>query len=417
MTGIAFQYKRTGGKHAYQDEDEPEHFPYNDNPKPELRVVREAVAETAPETNDEKPRFNTVWGHDLTDDDDYKTWIVRGVFAEGEFSYIVSVPGTGKSALIGDAACHLAAGLNWHGFEVREARMVLYIAAERASLVKRRIRAWQKKNDHAGKHHVLVLDGRIDLTRGLEDAIEFTEIVRQAEEQSGLRCGLVVIDTLTRVFGAGDQNTSKDMTKLINSIDYMQSELPHVHINIIHHTTHAGERAKGAIDLDGAVDVSFSAARRGGSVVFANTGSNDGVEGDLLAYRFESVTLGKDKDGEWTTAPVVVPVDIPSGKREPGEKVESEAAMKARVRREAFELAIIKVAHQSGGNDEDGWWWISGRYEAETTYKETEVGIVHGKNWWRAPEMLIKADRLQEDEAKNVYRLQLTRSPTHSEGE
>ncbi|MGF9567475.1 AAA family ATPase [Neorhizobium sp. BT27B] len=258
-----------------------------------------------------KSRFSLIWAHDIGDEDNHKEWVIRDIFGAGEFSYIVGQPGAGKSMCATDMACHLAAGWDWHGFKVRKPGFVLYIAAERAKLTRRRIKAWRKKHRFNDDLPVLVVSGYMNLTDGLEDAKELISVIEQAEDECGLKCGLIVIDTLTRVFGGGDQNTSKDMTRLIDAVSLIQETVPHAHVCVIHHTTHAGTRAKGAIDLDGAVDVSFMVGTKGGVVVLENTGANDGKEGDLLAYDFESVTLGKDDEGEWTTAPVLVPVSLP----------------------------------------------------------------------------------------------------------
>nr|WP_246450215.1 AAA family ATPase [Rhizobium wenxiniae] len=252
-----------------------------------------------------------IWAHDIGDEDNHKEWIIRDIFGAGEFSYIVGQPGAGKSMCATDMACHLAAGWDWHGFKVKKPSFVLYIAAERAKLTRRRIKAWRKKHCFSDDLPVLVVSGYMNLTDGLEDAKEIISVIEQAEGECGLECGLIVIDTLTRVFGGGDQNASKDMTRLIDAVSLIQETVPRAHVSVIHHTTHAGTRAKGAIDLDGAVDVSFMVGPKGGAVVLENTGANDGKEGDLMAYEFESVTLGKDDEGEWTTAPVLVPVSLP----------------------------------------------------------------------------------------------------------
>ncbi|MDX0765160.1 AAA family ATPase [Sinorhizobium medicae] len=285
------------------------------------------------EQQETKTRFELIWAHDIGDEDDHKVWFVRDVFAEGEFSYIVGLPGAGKSNTATDIACHLAAGWDWHGRKVKEPRMVLYIAAERARLTRRRIKAWRKKHDHTGRLNVLVLSGYVNLTKDLSDVKDFAGIIEDAEDRCGMKCGLVIIDTLTRVFGGGDQNAAKDMGKLIDSVAYLQEQVPEPHVCVIHHTTHAGERAKGAIDLDGAVDVSFSVSKRNGAHVFTNTGTNDGVEGDLLAFKFDSVTLGKDEDGEWTTAPVLYQVDEIPAKQEDGDGSADRAAILTAIRK------------------------------------------------------------------------------------
>lgn len=264
-------------------------------------------------------KFNIVMARDLSEDDDKKTWIIRDVWAAGEFSYIAAVPGAGKSVITGDAACHIAAGMDdWHGHDIDNPGFVLYFAAERARLVRRRIRAWLKYHGIDSDIPLMVVDAPISLTsETFEDADSIIAIVSQFEAKFGKTCRLVVIDTLSRVFGGGDQNTSKDMNKLVGSIDRIMSVIREAHLCVIHHTTWAGERAKGAIDLDGAVDASFLIDVIGDVKVLRNDGSNDGEEGDVVAYRLEGVELGIDDRGNPTKAPVVIKTQRPEAKNVP----------------------------------------------------------------------------------------------------
>ena len=71
-----------------------------------------------------------------------KDWLVRNFLGVGEMSAKYGMPGTAKSALAGDLGAHVAAGLPWFGRQVSQGA-VLYIAAERAALVKRRMAAWR----------------------------------------------------------------------------------------------------------------------------------------------------------------------------------------------------------------------------------------------------------------------------------
>jgi hypothetical protein len=123
---------------------------------------------------------------------------------------------------------------------------------------------------------------------------------------------LIILDTVTRTFGPGDQHQSRDMSKYIQSVDAL-NRATGAHIAAIHHSPWSDDRGKGAIDLDGAVDVSFVVNVRGTGLAkkftFACTGSNDGEEGVITAFILQSVAVGTDEDGNVTTAPVVVQAD------------------------------------------------------------------------------------------------------------
>lgn len=255
-------------------------------------------------------RFNLTWFDDITDDDTPKVEFIKGVFGVGEFTTVSGLPGTGKSVIVTDMACHVAAGREWHGRRVRKG-LVVYIAAERASLTKRRMKAFKTRHG-VSDLPLLVLSGRIDLTTGLKDAADLAKAVNDAAGQCGEAPVWIIIDTLTRTFGPGDQNTSKDMTKFVGSCDEI-TRLTGAHVTVIHHTAWSGERGKGAIDLDGAVDASFLVKKSGKTYSLACNGANDGEEGEIVRFGMEGVAVGVDEDGEVTFAPVVVPaVDLAS---------------------------------------------------------------------------------------------------------
>jgi len=262
-----------------------------------------------PKPANDNDRFQVTWFDDVNKSP-AKEEIVKGVIGAGEFSLWVAKPGTAKSVLLCDIGCHIAAGLNWHGRNVKQG-LVVFFAAERKGLTERRIAAWRKTHSATGIPFAVV-GGKLDLTSGLIDAKALALAIKGLEEKSGLPCRMVILDTVTRTFGSGDQNSSKDMQRFIQSADEL-TRATGSHVAAIHHSGWAGDRGKGAVDLDGAVDVSYgvSVVGKGPAKVFKLecTGANDGDEGDITSFRLDSVELGRDADGNVTTAPVVVQVD------------------------------------------------------------------------------------------------------------
>jgi RecA-family ATPase len=161
-----------------------------------------------PAAANDNNRFQITWfddvGQTVTKDE-----LVKGVLGTGEFSLFVAKPGMGKSVLLGDIGCHIAAGLDWHGRKVKQG-LVVYYAAERQALTERRIAAWAKKHDVTNIPFVVV-GGKLDLTSGLVDATALAKTISDLEAMSGYPCVLVVLDTVTRTFGPGDQHQSRDM--------------------------------------------------------------------------------------------------------------------------------------------------------------------------------------------------------------
>jgi hypothetical protein len=259
--------------------------------------------------NRSKERFQITWFDDV-DQSVAKEEILQGVLGAGEFSLFVAKPGTAKSVLVGDIGCHIAAGMDWHGRKVKQGLVVFY-AAERKRLTERRVAAWRKKHDVTNIPFV-VIGGKLDMTTGLIDAKTLAATIKGLEEKSGRKCVLIILDTVTRTFGPGDQHQSRDMQRYVQSVDELTRGTG-AHIAAIHHSPWSDDRGKGAIDLDGAIDVSFvvNVVGTGLAKVFtlSCTGANDGEDGPVTSFRLESIALGTDADGNVTTAPVVVQAD------------------------------------------------------------------------------------------------------------
>jgi hypothetical protein len=243
----------------------------------------------------------------------HKEWVIDDVLGAGEITAWYGYPGSGKSAVAADAAAHVAAGLPWFDRPVARSG-VIYVAAERAGLVRRRLRAW-------GKHHSIddlplaVVDGAIDLSNPEHEA-ELIRIGRGLTERFAVPVGLLVIDTKARVMGGGDPNSDVDVMALVASIARIQSALGGPHVIVVDHVPYSSpERIKGSGALPGAIDGSFLVRNEGGThtITIGSKPPNDGPDDLSLSFTLRSVDIGIDAKGKVTTAPVVIPDDEPAG--------------------------------------------------------------------------------------------------------
>jgi hypothetical protein len=321
-----------------------------------------------------------------------KETVVKGMLGAGEFTMISGLPGSGKSVIVTDLACHIAAGLPWMGRKVKQG-LVVYVAAERKKLTERRMMAFRKK--HGVKDlPLLVLGGLIDMTTGTLHATAIAMAVKKAAEITGQPCVWIIIDTLTRTFGPGDQHQSKDMAKYVRSCDTIIAETGS-HLTVVHHTSWAGERGKGAIDLDGAVDASFMVKKNAAGHVLECDGTNDGEEGVICNFRMESVDLGTDEKGEPITAPVVAKaVDVAGFARGAGEKVKQTVQAKAET-----ELMDILTELSAGGRPVGGGMWQARYHQMHPDVKENTIA----SRWKRAVRALEDAGRVQSNGTPKVY--------------
>lgn len=240
-----------------------------------------------------------------------KTWLIDDMLGHGELSIFYGAPGCGKSVLVGDAACHVAAGRAWHGRATSQAG-VLYIAAERATLVKRRLAAWRRF--HGEKDiPVGVIQGRFDLCFSDADAMRIGQTAKVFTQQTGHQVEWIIIDTVAQVLAGGDENSGMDVGRLVANLSLIQ-EKTKAHVTALHHVPHGEQtRMRGHGALLGAADATFRIEHNKEISVrtMAIDKVNDGPDDIKIAFTLESVELSEDGDtGKITTAPVVVAADM-----------------------------------------------------------------------------------------------------------
>ena len=102
---------------------------------------------------------------------------------------------------------------------------------------------------------------------------------------------LIVIDTLHRNMGSGDENSSKDFAEFLNNVDtYLKST--GAAVIIIHHSGHdAKERARGSSSIRAAMDVEYQVTKDDatGIVTLSNTKMKDFEPPKPLSFKFKQI--------------------------------------------------------------------------------------------------------------------------------
>jgi hypothetical protein len=236
-----------------------------------------------------------------------KIWLVQNFFGDGEASCDFGAPGCGKSVLAGDRAAHIAAGLPWFGRRVKQGA-VLYIAAERAALVKRRFAAFRVYHG-LDDLPVAVISGSIDMRSSHVDADKIIDCARHLEDETGHKLRLIEIDTVSRVLAGGDENSPKDIGLPVENIARIQDKTGG-HVNVLHHVPYGQDRMRGHGALLGAMDTTIHVANNGGVRTATVDKTNDGDEGERLAFTLKSIELYTDPEtGQKTAAPIVEAVE------------------------------------------------------------------------------------------------------------
>ncbi len=229
-------------------------------------------------------------------------YIVRALVEIDQLFGVFGDPGSGKSLAGIDLACCVATGTDFHGKKVKQGAVV-YIAGEGKNGLKRRFTAW-------GIRHGIDIDaapifGSLAPT-GLCDEKEADAVV-EAIRALPKPPVLIIVDTLQRNFGPGDENSTQDMTRFVAALDRLRG-LNGAAVGTVHHTGQADKtRARGSIVLRASLDSEFRISKDMDDIVRLEcTKMKDGPTPEPMAFKIRTVELGmRDADGEEVTSAVL----------------------------------------------------------------------------------------------------------------
>jgi hypothetical protein len=84
---------------------------------------------------------------------------------------------------------------------------------------------------------------------------------------TGMKPALIVIDTLARCFGAGNENVQQDMNAFVRGCDTVRRAAPGATVLVVHHTGWDASRERGSNALRAASDTMIRLARQGEAIL------------------------------------------------------------------------------------------------------------------------------------------------------
>ena len=268
-------------------------------------------------------------------------WLINDVCEKESVIAIFGQAKAGKSFITVDMAACIALGKEWHGHKAHQAPVV-YLAGEGIRNISRRFLAWSKINKADIHQAPLMISSRG--ARLLDDKEHqlLKDTISATEDQHG-DIGMIIVDTLARNFGGGNENSTEDMNAFIERIDDLKDTFKSC-ISIVHHTGHnSGTRARGSSVLPAAVDAEYKVVRKDVSeemfVTFSQSLIKDGQPMKPKDFRFEVFNLPFE---DLSSGALVEVEDIPV------EKAMSELKIKI--------LEVIKTIQ--GKEDEPAMRWV-----------------------------------------------------------
>lgn len=232
-------------------------------------------------------------------------YLIRGWFGSGTLSILYGPSNSGKTFIAVDLAAHVASGTQWWGNKVRSGT-VIYVAGEGSSGIHNRFAAVkQKKKMPQSGEGLYLLPTCLDLF-GPEDAAAlcYSMPVDNA--------ALIIVDTMARSMGSGDENSARDVAKFVRNCDIIR-ERTGAHVLIVHHSgKNVDAGARGSSALRAAADT---------EILVSNQKISCTKQRDLevplpLYFAIKSVELGRDEDNQPVTSAVVIQADSPVSKVE-----------------------------------------------------------------------------------------------------
>ena len=229
---------------------------------------------------------------DLVDNIKPIEWLIEDFVERDSLTLIYGAPASGKSLLSMDWACCIATGTAWLGKHDVEKGGAYYVAAEGLNGLSRRFRAWSIGRKQSLKGAPLYQSSRGIQVLDRNSVLAMVADIEAIVEQTGTPPMVAVIDTVARSFGAGDENSTEDMSNFIQNIDELIRKRFHITIILVHHSGHTEGRARGSSALRAAMDSEFEVANDSGNVQIRCTKMKEAEIAPDVYLRIRGVDLG-----------------------------------------------------------------------------------------------------------------------------
>lgn len=273
-----------------------------DKPEPQAPAVAPAAVPALPEPAKELPsKTLTLEAWDEIKDEPVE-WLVEKVIPKRGFVALYGPPGSFKSFIALDLAAAIARSAPWMGqaSTPSDNGAVVYIAGEGHGGIGARIKACRIHHKIEAGIPIYILRHQINLRSSTEDINSLMLAVAELVETRQLKIDLLVIDTLARAFGGGNENSSEDMGAFITSCGHLQQVFEAALLVIHHSGKDQAKGLRGHSSLLGAVDTELELLRfddqpRGVVTISKQKDGEDGVR-----YGFEMVEIEIDEESAAT---------------------------------------------------------------------------------------------------------------------
>ena len=256
-------------------------------------IAKEFESEPAPTIPTKPTKQINIEHWDSIQDEPVK-WMIDKVLPVGTFSALFGPPGSFKSFIALDIAEAIATGRTWMGNEVSEQGAVLYLCGEGFGGVGARIKACKQHHQTVDGAPIYVIRHQLNLRSSVEDFNGLMLAVEHLVIDTGINFKLIIIDTLARAFGGGDENSASDMMQFVVTCGHIQKIVQDAALMLLHHSGKDSSRGmRGSSALLGAVDSELELIRFEDSMsgIIRIAKQKDGEDGTRIGFEMVSVEL------------------------------------------------------------------------------------------------------------------------------
>ena len=241
-----------------------------------------------------------------------RPYLAKNLLLEAQVSLLVGPPNIGKSSVVAALAASISTGRALGKIAVKPG-CVLYVGAEDSNGIAER--GYGFFQTHAADIADFEIYGQpVDLTDegGMK---EFAGAAALFARQRRAERMLIVFDTLNLCIGDGDENSSRDMSRVIGHAQRL-ARMTRAHVMLVHHTSLADNgRPRGSSAMHGNIDTMLVLRKVDGQgdssfVLLTQEKQRSVPKGKPILFEIGSFFIGVDDEGERITVPIARPAEM-----------------------------------------------------------------------------------------------------------
>lgn len=229
--------------------------------------------------------------------------VYKNFLYQNAITVVYGQSNVGKSFVAADIAGHIALGRDWGQFKYKPQKPigVVYICAEAGKSFGKRGKALMLRLD-VQDIPFYVLDAAPNFAKSKDDAKALVKAIKNLERTTGVKIGLVVVDTLATTFEGGNENSSEDMGLYISNMKYIQ-RFADTGVLIVHHSGKdqaAGARGHSSLRAATDTEIEVMSEKKGERYhrTIRTRKQREGESDLMIRFGLMVVELGKDDEDD-----------------------------------------------------------------------------------------------------------------------